>query len=160
MKLTKTLICRLLVVVTATCALSLTSPVYADTPLKFDEFGRIPCAEEKARVDNYGRALQEQANGLAAVLVYAGRGDTRSGEVVARLFGIRDRLTGVSSIDPNRILIFEGGYREKLKVELWILPPGSREAAMFLRDSQMESKASPLKGPRIERWDFKCPSAR
>lgn len=158
MKLTTIRVCRSLALVAATWWLTL--PVCADTPLKFDEFGRIRCAEEKARVDNYGRALQKQASGLAVIVVYGGRRDTSQGEVVARLFGIRDRLTSASSIDPKRIIVSEGGFREKLQVELWILPPESRDAAILLRDSQMESKALPLKGPRIERWEYKCPRAR
>jgi hypothetical protein len=158
MKLITILFCRSFALVAATWWLSL--PVYTYTPLKFDEFGRIRCADERARVDNYGRALQTQASGLAVVLVYEGRSGTRRGEVVARLFGIRDRLTSASSIDPKRIIILEGGFREELQVELWILPPESREAANFLRDSQMEPKAIPLKGPRLERWVYNCPPAR
>jgi hypothetical protein len=142
---------RLSIVCPSRSNLWLSLPVLADTPLKFDEFDRIRCAEEKARVDTYGRALQTQASALAVVLVYAGRSDTRRGEVVARLFGIRDRLTSASSIDPKRIIILKGGFREKLQVELWILPPGSREAANLLRDSQMEFKAITLKGPRVEK---------
>ena len=146
------------VVITGWCFALLSAE--SRTPIKFDEFGRIPCAEEKARVDNYGRALREQSTGLAAVLIYAGRNDARKGEVISRLFGIRDRLASASSINPNRIVILDGGFRDKLEVQLWILPAESREAALMLRDSEVASNDIPLKSPRIEKWEYKCRTAR
>jgi hypothetical protein len=105
-------------VLAAAWSLSLAVNPQPGSPLKFDEFGSIPCADERARVDNYGRALQEQEQslGLAVVIVYAGRADTRVGEVLARLFGIRDRLISASSIDQIRSVILNGGVRERLQV--------------------------------------------
>jgi hypothetical protein len=131
-----------------------------DSFIKFDEFGAIPCAEERERIDNYGSALQEQTGGIGVVIVFAGHSDTRFGEVAARLFGIRDRLNSVRFIDRNRLIILDGGVRENLQVQLWILPAEARDAARMLAfDSQIASKDIRLKSPRVEKWEYKCRGA-
>lgn len=148
-------------VLAVTWCFSLVLNLQPRSPLKFDEFGSISCAEERARVDNYGRALQaqEQSQGIAVVVVYAGREDTRSGEVLARLFGIRDRLRSESSIDQDRIVIMDGGVRERLLVQFWIVPADSREAARVLVHSEIPSKDVRLKLPRMEKRKYECTGA-
>src|SRR6266545_4847672 len=76
----------------------------ARTPLKFDEFGNLSCADEFVRLDNYGGKLRTLPDALAVIVIYGGRFGTKRGEVVARLFGIRDALIGRSSIDTKRIV--------------------------------------------------------
>lgn len=129
------------------------------SPLKFDEFGVIPCEEERARVDNYGRALRETSNGLAVIIVYAGRNDTKTGEVSARLFGMRDRLRSESKVETSRIMILDGGIHDELVVQFWIVPLTARDSALLLINSDNAVKGVHLKSPRIEKWEDKCRSS-
>lgn len=120
-------------VLAITTSLWLASPTHANhwprQPFKFDAFNRIPCLEELARIDNYGRELRKTRDGLAVIAVYAGRQGTREGEVVARLFAIRDRLITTNAIDRNRIIIINGGFRENFEIQFWIIDPVGRESA-------------------------------
>ena len=125
------------------------------TPLKFDEFGRMSCRDEQARLDNYGQVLQRSA-GVAVIIVYAGVRDTRVGEVTARLFGMRDRLVRASSIDINRIVILDGGVREKLHVQFYIIPSDVRDSASTLFDFWTPQEDPQLRVPRVEKWDYEC----
>ena len=130
------------------------------TPFKWDAFSHIPCAEEALRVDNYGNELRKQPSDLGVVIIYAGCNDTRRGEVVARLFGIRDRLVTNSSIDPKRIVILDGGFREKLDVQLWIPEAQPLDSVMELVNSEISAKDVRIKAPRISKWEYKCRDSR
>ena len=132
---------------------SLTLDQYAR---KFDEFGAIPCAEEVARLDNYESQLRTERNALAVVVIYGGRLDTRLGEVTARLFSIRDHLMNHNSIDASRIILLDGGFRERLKIELWIIPSEARPSATFLAVKEISAKDVHLKGPTVRKWEYKC----
>jgi hypothetical protein len=142
------------------CHASVYAGLRPRTPLKWDAFSQIPCAEEVLRIDNYGNELRKQPSTLAAVIIYAGRHDTRRGEVVARLFGIRDHLKNANSIDLNRIVILDGGFREKLEVQLWILPAEARDAVTTLLDLGAASKDTRLKRPGLSKWEYKCRGGR
>jgi len=126
------------------------------TPLKWDEFSQISCAEELARLDSYADKLGKLADALAVVVVYAGAHDTREGEVVARLFGIRDRLIHSNAIDRDRIIILNGGFRERLEIQLWILPSESRKDAPLLINPELSSKDVHLKKAAIRKWKYNC----
>jgi hypothetical protein len=130
------------------------------TPLKFDEFGKLSCTNERIRLDNYGRALQEQSESLAVIIVYAGSSDTRVGEVSARLFGMRDRLVTESLIAPNRIVILNCGAREKLQVQFWVVPTYGRDSASVLCDVQDAVSDVRLEFPRVEKWEYECRGTR
>ncbi len=119
----------------------------------------MSCSDEQTRLDNYGQPLQQSA-GVAVIIVYAGIKDTRVGEVMARLFGMRDRLVRASSIDPNRIVILDGGVRERLQVQFWIIPTDVRDSASTLFDLRTAKEDPHLRFPRIEKWDYECGRAR
>ena len=144
----------------ATVCLSIALPVQAGfaprTPIKWDEFSQIPCSEEVARLNNYSRELGKLGDALAVVVVFGGRDGTREGEVVARLFGIRDHLINSNGIQRDRIVILDGGFRERLEIQLWILPSTARRDVTLLIDSDLESKDVRLKGPPIRSWVYKC----
>lgn len=91
---------------------------------KFDEFGDINCEDEMARLDNLAVQLQMQKDrgGKAYILVYGGR-FSRRGEARARASRMKSYLTRNLGIDARHITTIDGGYREDLTVELWLLPP-------------------------------------
>jgi hypothetical protein len=124
-----------------------------DQPLRFDSFGGIDCKQEVVRLDNYLSAVEATPKSTAVVIVYGGRRDTRQGEVLARLVGIRDYLTQ-KGLDTERILILNGGYREKLTIELWLLP--SPEHATTLLNPTLRHDEVVFRKGTIKKWEYKC----
>jgi len=117
-------------------ALYLSFGVSAQTPFKFDLFSHLSCKDELVRVDNYAAYLAKlkdlPEDVLAVIVIYAGRDDTQRGEVNAHLFGIRDRLLKKKSIDVSRIILLDGGFREKQEIELWIISSYGRDSFHYL----------------------------
>ena len=128
----------------------------AHSPLKFDEFGLLPCTQEITRLDNYGSQLRKVPNALAVVIIYGDRLHTRQGEVAARLFAIRDHLVKNNSIGADRIIILDGGFLERLQIELWMIPSQDRPSGDFLIDPEASRKPLHLQRPRIRTWEYKC----
>ena len=127
-----------------------------DTPLKFDMFSRLSCSDELVRLDNYSAHLANLPDVLAVVVVYGGRSDTRQGEVTARLFAIRDRLLEKHSIDTNRIVLLNGGFREKYQAELWIISNIGRESTMYLVLPTVKPAEAKLRKPVLIKWEYAC----
>ena len=94
-----------------------------DNIRKYDEFPDINCEDEMARLDNFAIELQNDPKLQAYVIVYAGRVSLIN-EAVARAKRIRLYLVKNRGIESGRISLINGGYREKLQVELWVLPRG------------------------------------
>ena len=127
-----------------------------DTPFKFDMFSRLSCSDELVRLDNYSAHLANLPDVLAVVVVYGGRSDTRQGEVTARLFAIRDRLLEKRSIDTNRIILLNGGFREKYQTELWIIPNIGRESTNYLVLPSVKTAEAKLRKPVMIKWEYAC----
>jgi hypothetical protein len=128
----------------------------ARTPNRFDMFKKLACSDEVARLDNYGTELRKLPNTLAVIVVYGGRTDTRPGEVFARLFGIRDHLVKKNSIGSDRVIILNGGSRERLEIELWIMPSEPRGDFSLLLNPTVESKDVRLKSGFVRTWKYRC----
>ncbi len=91
-------------------------------PSKFDEYSNIPFSDEKARLDNFAIYLQkEEPEFKGYIIVYAGR-STRSGGAQARAKRAKDYLVKVRGIEAARIVTIDGGCRDQLEVELYVLP--------------------------------------
>jgi hypothetical protein len=128
----------------------------ARSPLKFDEFGKLSCTDELVRLDNYGNKVRTLPDALAVIVVYGGRSGTKRGEVLARLFAIRDVLVRRNSIDTKRIVTLDGGFRDKFLVELWIIPAEGRDSVRFLITSEVLSANVRLRGPGVSTWQYRC----
>ena len=137
-------------------ALPVQPDVFARTPIRWDGFSQIHRAEEVARLDNYARELRKLPDSLAVVVIYGGRRGTSQGEVVARLFGIRNHLMNRNAIQQDRIVILDGGFRDRLEIQLWILSSVSRGDATLLIDSEIDTKNVRLKRPAIRNWVYRC----
>jgi hypothetical protein len=103
---------------TASCSTSVQSE---PTPArKFDEYGDIRFNDEKARLDNYAIELQNQPGSTGTIIVFgncAGAGQARADRA-------KDYLVNTRGIDAGRLTTVDGGCREDLVVELWIVPSG------------------------------------
>nr|MBA2503933.1 hypothetical protein [Pyrinomonadaceae bacterium] len=106
---------------TATCTTQVTVTRVAR---KVDEYGNIAFNDEKARLDNFAIELQNDPGSAGVVIAYGGRVG-RSGEAQARADRARDYLVNTRGVDPSRITTVDGGFREDLTVELYIVPTGA-----------------------------------
>ncbi len=128
----------------------------ARTPLKFDEFGKLSCGDELLRLDNYGNTVLEFPDALAVIIVYGSRTGTKRGEIAGRLFAIRDALVRRNSIDTKRIVILDGGFRETLAVELWIIPPDGRDSVKYLITSTVPAASVRLGSSTLNIRQYQC----
>jgi hypothetical protein len=95
---------------------------------KIDEYGNIRFNDEKARLDNFAIELQNDPTAQGYIVAYGGRRG-RAGEAQRRADRAKDYLVNTRGIDPSRIVTVDGGFREDLTVELWIVPSGATAPA-------------------------------
>jgi hypothetical protein len=98
------------------------------TARKYDEYGNIRFNDEKARLDNFAIELQNNPGAQGYIIAYGGRVG-RAGEAQRRADRARDYLVNTRGIDASRIVTVDGGYREELTVQLWIVPQGATPPA-------------------------------
>lgn len=123
-------------------------------PGKFDEFTGTGWEEAMARLDNFVVSLQNSPASIGIVMVYGGQ-QRRPGEAGAWSDCLRNYLVKRRGIEPNRLHMVRGGYREKLTVELWSLP----DASDFPMPSpEIKSQDVRFKGRPLERWQSLCSS--
>jgi hypothetical protein len=128
----------------------------ANGPRKFDEFSKLSCAHELIRLDNFGAQLRAEPNALGVVIVYGARSGTKRGEVVARLFAIRDALVRRKNVDTHRIVILDGGFRAHFAVELWWIPLEGRESVEYLITVDVSPGTARVRGQALSTWRYKC----
>lgn len=105
----------------ASCSAQISAP---PQPRKFDEYGNIAFNDEKARLDNFAIQLQNEPGSQGYIIAYGGR-KGRAGEAQARADRAKNYLVNTRGIDSGRLVTVDGGYREDLTVELWIVPTGA-----------------------------------
>ncbi len=115
----------------------------------FDRYGNIRFADEKARLDNFAIQLTNEENASGHIIVYAGRKATVA-EAQVRANRARDYLISVRKIRPDRIKAVDGGYREDLSVQLYIVPADAEPPPLMpTRDpSQVEIIYEKKRQPR------------
>jgi hypothetical protein len=96
--------------------------VVAVVPYKFDAFGKIGFEYLTARVDYLALYLQNDPTLKAHIITYSGRYGRR-GEAKAWSGWMKDYLVKTRGLDAARIVPFDGGFREELSGELWLVPP-------------------------------------
>ena len=106
----------------ADCAVNI--PLPKPTGNRFDEFGDIARNDEKARLDNFAIALQNDPTSTGYVIVYPGRASKRA-EVQDHFGRVIEYLVNSRQIDKSRIRTIEGPKRDQLSKELWITPQGA-----------------------------------
>jgi hypothetical protein len=100
----------------------------APGPRKIDEYGNIRFNDEKARLDNFAIELQNDPMAQGYLVCYGGRRG-RTGEAQRRCDRAKDYLVTTRGITADRIVTVDGGFREDLTVELWIVPSGATPPA-------------------------------
>lgn len=97
-------------------------------PREFDEFPSVTFDDDKARLDNLAIELQNNPNAQGYIIVYGGRTSTPT---AVSALGERSRhyLVATRGIDASRVVVINGGYRERPTIQLWIVPPGATPPA-------------------------------
>lgn len=130
------LVFLLLVAVSATPTAKSHKPLR--TPRLFDRYQQICEEDEKARLDNFAIALTNEPETQAYIVFYGGRCYSsceidyprhrkhapRKGEAQQRAGRIKPYLVDMRGMDPARIVVIDGGFRESWEAELWIIPKG------------------------------------
>jgi len=88
---------------------------------KLDEYGDLPFAEERVRLENFINRLQGDADTFGLIIIYTAK-QQREGEADERAARIRDYLVNLRGIESERVITKNGGLREALTVELWMMP--------------------------------------
>lgn len=95
---------------------------------KFDEFPSVAFDDDKARLDNLAIELQNDPGARGHIIVYAGRASRRG---TADQLGARTEsyLVTVRGIDRSRLVVVNGGYRDRNYFELYLVPQGAPSPA-------------------------------
>jgi len=95
----------------------------AQTAVKLYEFGNINCEDELLRLDGLALEIQNDPKSMAYVIIYGGSKGKRN-EAKARLARMRYYWASTRGMDPARFVPIDGGYRETLSGEIWIVRDG------------------------------------
>lgn len=104
----------------------------------FDSYGALSWEEEKAHLDNFAIALQENSNLVGNIIVYAGRRSCAN-EAKERAIRAKKYLMETRNIKESQIKWLDGGYRENLTIILQPIPSGAPEliASPTLKPSEV-----------------------
>lgn len=119
---------------------------------KFDEFTGAGWEDAMARLDNFALNLRDSSSAVGIIIVYGGQ-DRRRGEAQAWSSCIRDYLEKRRGLEANRIMMVQGGYRQRLTGELWILPDRTNlpRPTPEIKPSEVRFKGRP-----ITKWQSLC----
>lgn len=132
---------------------------------KFDEFKDVGCEDEKARLDNFANELQNTPEAQGYIVFYGGKGRQhparpnsrlalpRRGESEARAARLKPYLHESRGIDSNRMMVVNGGYRDRWAAELWIVPKGANPPAPTPTVKSVEIR---FRRGRIKKSDYEC----
>lgn len=105
----------------ASCSLIICRP---PPIVKSDSYGLLPIKEEKARLEKFATALRNQPGAQGYILFYGGRTGSK-GEAKAIAEPAKAYLLMDDDIHPDRIVMVDGGFRETLTIDLWVVPAGA-----------------------------------
>ena len=88
------------------------------------EYGDISESDEKARLDDFAVALEQEPYATAYVTAYGGG---TSPDALAHLERIKKYLVEARNIEPGRVTMVDAGQCSQPMVELYVRPPGAVE---------------------------------
>jgi len=105
----------------------------------FDSYSDLSWEDEKAHLDNFAIALQQDPNLIGYILVYAGR-CACANEAKDRALRAKKYMVETRGIHESRVKWIDGGYREGLTVILQPVPSGAPEltASPTLKPSEVQ----------------------
>ena len=97
---------------------------------RFDEYGRLAFSDEKARLDNFVIQMRERL-GRGALVVLGENAVARS-KLIRRAQRAKRYLVQTRGLEPQRLLILDGGYKEQPVTELHLYPIGGEVSRIYL----------------------------
>jgi hypothetical protein len=97
---------------------------------RVDEYGALSYEDEKARLDNYAILMKERLN--RGVIVAYGRSHIERAKIMKRAKRAKKYLTLKHGVEPQRILVVDGGYREHSATELNLHTIGGAVSRVYL----------------------------
>lgn len=122
-----------------------------EQPHKFDEFGDVTCEDEMARLDNFTHGVLANPESRAYIIVYGGRRGRRN-QAKARAARMKFYLVKIRGMEAKRIITVDGGFREELTSEFWIVRPGD---SALLPTPTVDPKDVRLRG-RVRVRGYNC----
>lgn len=113
-------------------AQSVRSPLALDTmPHLHRQYGDIGCDTENSILHEFALTLHQEPE-LRGFIVYYGGRHFRGrlplrGEAAALAQRAKFYLVEIGQVDPDRIKLVDGGFREEWTAELWLSPSGAKE---------------------------------
>lgn len=89
-----------------------------------DSFGKIRVKDERARLDNFAIELQNDPVAQGYVIVYAGR-YAKKGEAALVMKRVSTHLVRTRKLAKTRIITVDGGHRDDMTIDLWLVPSGA-----------------------------------
>jgi hypothetical protein len=93
-------------------------------PVKFAEYVTTDLSANKAQLDKFVLALQQDPTAQGYLIAYGGR-TSQPEDAQKAADNATDYTINTRKMDGARTLSGVGGYREQPTVELWIAPPGA-----------------------------------
>lgn len=121
---------------------------------KFDEFHGANWEDAMARLDNLALDLRNNPSAVGVIIVYGGQ-DRRRGEARAWSSCIKDYLEKRRGIEAGRIMMVQGGYMQRLTVELW---EGPDKTNIPKPTPEIKPREVRFKGRPIKQWRSLCSS--
>lgn len=84
------------------------------------------CETEMAHLDQYALQVQTNTECMAYIIIYGGKYGTARHEISQRKARIRRYLVKNRGIEPSRVRVVGGGFRENVTVELWLVARGAK----------------------------------
>ena len=110
---------------------------------KFDEYGNISFADEKARLDNYVNQM-ENMHGRGALVVVGQNRAVRKG-LLKRAERAKRYLVQRRGFDAERLLIIDGGYETSSYTELHLYMIGGVVGRIYLFPKKDPGRVTPKK---------------
>ena len=108
-------------------AVSLLSPfqqqqqVVSDRAWLFNKLGDTNCEMIDLYLNEYAQGIRKQPESHAPIIAYIGRNDWL-GKIPRYVSYIKSYLSDLVEKDSRSVTVVNGGYRDNLSIELWIVP--------------------------------------
>ena len=110
----------------------------------FDKYGNVGFDDEKARLDNYAIALQQEPSSQGYIIVFGRRG--RAAEAKKRADRAKGYLTELRGINWQRLGSIDHCVRAQLEFELWLVPSGAAAPSPCASNSKRHQAFSKKSG--------------
>lgn len=113
-------------------------------PVKFGEYVTADLSANKAQLDKFVLALQQDPTAQGYLIAYGGR-TSQPDDAQKAADNATDYTINTRRLDGARTLSGVGGYREQPTVELWIAPPGATPPLATPTVAPKDVKPAPAK---------------